>query len=114
MISKDYRKTALEHYKNHICVICGYGKPEVLEVAHVKQKPRNNNASNLVLLCPTHHREYDVGLIPKSIILAMRKKAEEIPQPNWNKLTGMSQQKRKENAKKASRTRKDNLKKLKK
>ena len=62
--SSDIRKIAEEKYKNIACVWCGYPIKSVLQVAHVKKaKPKNNNPSNLVWLCPTHHREYDLKLI---------------------------------------------------
>ena len=47
----NYRKLALEHYKDRLfCAHCGFGIPEVLEVAHLDCQRQNNDVSNLVLL----------------------------------------------------------------
>lgn len=54
-----------------ICFICGYCKKDtnghpILDGAHVKdnaKNPSNDNAHNMILLCPNHHREYDRGVI---------------------------------------------------
>ena len=106
----DYRKTAQQHYKNHVCVWCGYGNPSVLEVAHVNHDKKNNSASNLVFLCPTHHREYDVGLISTKMILERRKFVESNPKADWSILIGGTLSKEEyekmlsERAKKAHRT----------
>lgn len=53
------------------CLICGYdqckpsGEP-LLEGAHIRDFSDGSQfdiPENMVLLCPTHHREYDCGLI---------------------------------------------------
>ncbi len=108
----DYRKIAQNHYKNHVCVWCGYGNPQVLEVAHVDHNKNNNNASNLAFLCPTHHREYDLGLISTKMIRERRKFVETRPKTDWSILQGGNlskeelKKKLSEAAKKAHRTRK--------
>ena len=108
----DYRKIALTYYKNHVCVWCGYGNPQVLEVAHVDHDNKNHNPKNLVFLCPTHHREYDIGLVSTKMILERRKFIETNPKADWSILIGGTLSKKQltkklsERAKKAHRTRK--------
>ena len=48
----NYRKLAFDAYAP-ICVHCGFGIREVLEVAHLDGNRANNSLSNLVILCPT-------------------------------------------------------------
>ncbi len=74
-----YRKRALEHYKRHIggvhvnvCVICGFGVPEILEIAHLDQDRKNNTIENLAPLCPNCHKMHDLHLIPTEVVVAMR------------------------------------------
>jgi hypothetical protein len=45
----NYRKLAFEHYPP-ICAYCGFGIPEILEVAHLDEKRENNPMDNLVIL----------------------------------------------------------------
>lgn len=56
--------------KEYKCAICGYDLH--VEIAHIKAVSdfddiailkEINNINNLVALCPTHHWEYDAGLI---------------------------------------------------
>jgi len=69
----NYRKLALEHYKNRLfCAHCGFGIPEVLEVAHLDCQRHNNDLSNLVLLCPTCHKMLDLDLISTETMIQMR------------------------------------------
>jgi L-lactate utilization protein LutB len=69
----NYRKLALEHYKDRLfCAHCGFGIPEVLEVAHLDCQRHNNDLSNLVLLCPTCHKMLDLDLISTETMLQMR------------------------------------------
>lgn len=56
-----YRKRALEFYGER-CTICGYDIKRVLEVHHRDFNRSNNDLSNLDVLCPTHHTEYQVGI----------------------------------------------------
>lgn len=38
------------------CVSCGYSEiPQILEVHHIDRNRKNNNLSNLLVLCPTCH-----------------------------------------------------------
>ena len=87
----NIRKIAEEKYKNIACVWCGYPIKSVLQVAHVKKvNPKNNNPTNLVWLCPTHHREYDLKLISRQMILRRRKFMESFPKADWSNLFGLS------------------------
>ena len=85
--SPQYRNTALERYKRlvdgflvNVCVMCGFGIPAVLEVAHLDQDRSNNDVDNLAVLCPNCHKMLDIGLIPSDVVRSMR--AYEA-QPNW-------------------------------
>ncbi len=69
--SINYRKLAFEHYPP-ICAYCGFGIPEILQIAHVNHNHQDNAIENLVVLCPTCHKMYDGNLIPRDVILLMR------------------------------------------
>ncbi len=60
-----YRKLALDNARlteTLKCSVCGYDIELILEVHH-KDKDRSNCVlSNLDVLCPTHHKEYNRGL----------------------------------------------------
>ncbi len=79
----NYRKLAFEKYAP-ICVYCGFGIKEVLEVAHLDCDPQNCDQSNLAILCPTCHRMHDIDLIPTDAIVRLR---DEKRKPRWAKLT---------------------------
>jgi predicted restriction endonuclease len=69
----NYRKLAFAHYKDRLfCAHCGFGIPDVLEVAHLDCQRSNNDVSNLVLLCPTCHKMFDLDLISIDTMLQMR------------------------------------------
>jgi hypothetical protein len=73
MKNVNYRKLAFEHYKDRLfCAHCGFGIPEVLEVAHLDCQCHNNDVSNLVLLCPTCHKMLDLDLISTEAMIQMR------------------------------------------
>ena len=78
----NYRKMAFEKYAP-ICVHCGFGIKEVLEVAHLDCDPQNCDVSNLVILCPTCHRMHDIDLIPTDGLVRLR---DEKRKPRWAKL----------------------------
>jgi hypothetical protein len=85
--SRQYRSAALERYKKlvdgflvNVCVMCGFGIPAVLEVAHLDQKRSNNDVGNLAVLCPNCHKMHDLGLIPTEVVRTMR---DYEAQPNW-------------------------------
>jgi 5-methylcytosine-specific restriction endonuclease McrA len=79
----NYRKLALNAYVP-ICVYCGFGIKEILEVAHLDCNPENNDLANLVLLCPTCHRMHDVDLIPTDVVIRLRDEKRTV---KWAKLT---------------------------
>ena len=69
----NYRKLALAHYSERLCCLhCGFGIPEVLEVAHLDCCRENNDLSNLVLLCPTCHKMHDLDLISTDGLIQLR------------------------------------------
>ena len=69
----NYRKLAFEHYRDRLfCAHCGFGIPEVLEVAHLDGRRQNNDIANLVILCPTCHKMLDLDLISTETITLMR------------------------------------------
>ncbi|HZW12391.1 MAG TPA: HNH endonuclease signature motif containing protein [Noviherbaspirillum sp.] len=78
-VSSSYRKTALAHYKReldgttfNLCVVCGFGVQEVLEVAHLDQNRKNNDVDNLAILCPNCHKMHDIGLIHGDVVRTLR------------------------------------------
>jgi predicted restriction endonuclease len=67
----NYRMLAFEHYPP-ICAYCGFGIPEILEVAHINGDRSNNEIDNLVILCPNCHKMHDIDLISTDTIIQMR------------------------------------------
>ena len=67
----NYRKLAFEHYPP-VCAHCGFGIADVLEVCHIDCQRSNNEAGNLVILCPTCHKMLDLDLISTETICVMR------------------------------------------
>jgi hypothetical protein len=57
-----YREKALKTY-GAFCVICGYNTVAALQVHHIDSDRSNNSLSNLMVLCPTHHIEIELGII---------------------------------------------------
>ena len=49
----QYRTICFNHHEKQ-CVICGEEK--IVEVHHLDHDKANNNPSNLIPLCPTHHQ----------------------------------------------------------
>jgi len=105
----SYRQLAFESYEEpHVCVICGFGIPDVLQVAHLDHRRSNNRKGNLVILCPNCHRMYDLGLFTQKFVKNMRGTKRT---PNWAKLqrAGRSDSEyrkaRRKAAKQANRTR---------
>jgi len=76
-----YRKTAFSHYPP-ICAYCGFGIPEVLEVAHLDGNRANNGVDNLVILCPTCHKMHDIDLIPTGLLRTLRDLEKQV---DWSK-----------------------------
>ena len=56
-----YRKKALALKQE--CCVCGYDIIEVLEVHHIDCDRGNNNINNLLVVCPTHHKELQLGIL---------------------------------------------------
>ena len=67
----NYRKLAFSHYPQ-VCAHCGFGIPDVLEVAHIDGNRSNNAVTNLVILCPNCHKMHDLDLISTPTIIEMR------------------------------------------
>ena len=60
--SAEYRRNAFLAY-SHKCAICGYEDEEdVLEVHHIDSNRKNNNISNLIILCPICHKKLTLKL----------------------------------------------------
>jgi hypothetical protein len=77
----NYRKLAFDKYPA-VCAHCGYGIPDVLEVAHIDCNRSNNDISNLVILCPNCHKMHDLDLISTKTIIEMRDRPKDV---NWAK-----------------------------
>jgi len=77
----NYRRLAFEHYPP-ICAFCGFGIPEVLEVAHVDGDRSNDEIENLVILCPTCHKMHDIDLIPSETLVEIRDRERTV---DWSK-----------------------------
>lgn len=77
----SYRKLAFEHYPP-ICAYCGFGIPEILEVAHLDGNRANNAMENLAILCPNCHKMHDIDLIPTSTVVEMRDRERQV---DWSK-----------------------------
>jgi hypothetical protein len=67
----NYRKLAFKQYPP-ICAHCGFGIPEILEVAHLDGDRTNNEIGNLAILCPNYHKMHDIDIISTEIIIKMR------------------------------------------
>ena len=59
----------------YACIVCN---SNTVEYAHIDGNRDNHTAENLALLCPTHHKQFDDGNIPRKDIVEMkaRKKVE--------------------------------------
>ena len=109
--SKSYRKVAFDTYAP-ICAYCGFGVPEVLEVAHLDGDRNNNSIHNLAILCPNCHKMHDIGLIPTDIIIKIRDRERSIDWGIRMKDAGQKAaqtRKRKAAARKAWKTRRNNV-----
>lgn len=83
----QYRKLALARYKRslggvevNVCVMCGFGIPAVLEVAHLNHDRKMCTMDDLALLCPNCHKMHDIGLIPTEVVKMMR---DQQPKEDW-------------------------------
>ena len=55
------------------CAICGWDETPC-DVAHIEARKNGgyDNIENVTMLCPNHHRKFDMGLIPVEMIRATR------------------------------------------
>jgi hypothetical protein len=112
----NYRKAAFDQYAP-ICAYCGFGIPEILEVAHLDGRRGNNDTDNLVLVCPTCHKMHDLGLIPTATLKDLRDSEATVDWSKRMKDAGKKAaatrkrrvQKRKDAGQKAAETRKRRL-----
>jgi hypothetical protein len=98
----SYRVRALKAYPP-ICTYCGFGIPEILEVAHLDQDRKNNELENLALLCPNCHKMHDIGLIPTDVIKTMRSLEKSVDWKLRVKDAGIKAAKTRSNNKKAAK-----------
>jgi hypothetical protein len=77
----NYRKLAFDHHPP-ACAHCGFGIAAVLEVCHIDCQRANNHISNLVILCPTCHKMFDLDLISTDTICTMRDRPKKV---SWTK-----------------------------
>jgi 5-methylcytosine-specific restriction endonuclease McrA len=106
----NYRKLAFAAYPP-ICTYCGFGVPEVLEVAHLDGNRDNNDIENLAILCPNCHKMHDIDLIPTETILLMRDREWRVAWSKRMKEAGAkaaATRKRRQAAKRAVATRRRN------
>jgi hypothetical protein len=66
---ESYRSTCFLHH-NKKCVVCG--EQNIVEVHHLDEDRSNNDPSNLIPLCPTHHQYWHSRhrLLINDIVLA--------------------------------------------
>ena len=109
----NYRKLAFEKY-DPLCAHCGFGIPDVLEVAHIDGNRQNNDEVNLVFLCPNCHKMLDLDIISNETIVEMRDRPKTVLWSKRMKDAGKKAaltRKRKTSAQKAVATRRINQKK---
>ena len=57
-----YRQIAFNAVRKIECALCGYSIKRVLQVHHIDKNRKNRNIKNLIILCPTCHREVHLGV----------------------------------------------------
>lgn len=57
VVNQRRLKLRLLEFRGKICEGCGYNKEEILQVHHIDRNRKNNNLSNLKLICPNCHYE---------------------------------------------------------
>jgi len=72
---KNFRRVLrkrLEELGGEKCLICGWHEAPV-DVCHIIPRKEGGDAtlSNVVFLCPNHHRMYDMGLIQREHLVAL-------------------------------------------
>jgi predicted restriction endonuclease len=55
------------------CAICGWDETPC-DVAHIEARKNGgyDSIENVTMLCPNHHRKFDLGLIPVALIRSAR------------------------------------------
>jgi predicted restriction endonuclease len=85
-IHKEARRYYIRSGREMACAVCHYSKH--VEICHIVAIAEHddddlivviNALSNLVALCPTHHKEYDRGLLSQDKLQAIREAASEFP-----------------------------------
>ena len=65
----EARRVLAEAFPFPCCGFCGQHELTCpLEIAHLDHNAGNNRRENLARLCPTHHRQYDAGLLLPQVI----------------------------------------------
>src|SRR3989304_1924875 len=80
--ARNYKKKHnidLESYKKitQSCVICGFDK--IVDLHHLDENHENNSKTNLVGLCPNHHKMFHDFRYRKEIIAGLEKKGYKVP-----------------------------------
>ena len=71
--SCDYRRNAFYAYE-HKCAICGWDEDErILEVHHINEDRKENDISNLIILCPICHKKLTLHLYTLEDLLKQKK-----------------------------------------
>ena len=83
----DYQQSAFKKY-GKVCVLCGFGIHDIVEIAHIDGNNKNHDLKNLVPLCPTCHKMLDVDLIAPDTIKLIRDRPRKA---NWDKLEKAAQ-----------------------
>ncbi len=70
-IRRKWKNTAFSFYGEK-CEVCGYALS--VDVHHLIPRSQNgkDDADNLAVLCPNHHREVHIGILDKEDILKFR------------------------------------------
>lgn len=79
-------------YKNYLekCCLCGWNKAN-LDVNHINgNRHTDNSPENLCFLCPNCHREFTLGLIPKTILIKSQQECRlsELENLEWSTYLG--------------------------
>lgn len=72
---EKYRSKALSAHP-HKCIDCSYSIVSILEIHHLDRDRKNSDIDNLVIICPTHHKERHRGIRVNTdyngIVIAMK------------------------------------------
>lgn len=84
----EARRVLADAFPFMCCGFCGQHELTCpLEIAHLDHNSANNRLENLARLCPTHHRQYDAGLLLPQLIL--------LQQSHWQETQGKQNHKAK-------------------